>query len=91
MNPHRSLEQPTVTLDLLDDLARAIDAAGIEAIDPAILALVADVARRAGAPVVLAEIVVDPAESPSSRDRAFGRLARHLAAHREVAGFVLVA
>lgn len=86
---HTAVERhAAVTTDLLDDLAARIDADGVDAVATSTLAAIAAAATGSGASPVLGAIVVDPAASPAARNRAFGRLALHLANHRGATRFI---
>lgn len=71
---------PPITLVDLDELATTIDHLGVDAVDHDVLVRLAAVAALAGASLVLAEVLADPAQPPVARERAFGRLALALAA-----------
>lgn len=63
----------------LDALARQIEHHGIASVAAAQLELIARLAARSGGPAVLAALLTDPNEPQVARERAFGRLAVHLA------------
>ena len=63
----------------LDAVAWQIEQHGVASVAAAQLELIARLAAGSGGPAVLAALLTDPDEPQVARERAFGRLAVHLA------------